>query len=151
MARGVGRAWPRWNACAARAGRTTALVLAGAVAKGAFEAGVIQELAARSAQSRLLNYVVAHELVHLLRADHAREFWATLGRVMPDCEARREKLRVMGRTMMVWQSRRQLPLVLDILPRGKVARRRVRGCVVDAHQPLRVSYEPDDCPHSATA
>lgn len=53
------------------------------------------------APARLLDYVVAHELVHLLHADHTREFWATLGRVMPDYEARREKLRVMGRAM-VW-------------------------------------------------
>ena len=51
--------------------------------------------------TRLLDYVVAHELVHLLHADHTREFWATLGRVLPDYEARREKLRVMGRAM-VW-------------------------------------------------
>jgi hypothetical protein len=53
------------------------------------------------APARLLDYVVAHELVHLLHADHTRDFWATLGRVMPDYEARREKLRVMGRAM-VW-------------------------------------------------
>ncbi|MDY6948692.1 MAG: SprT family zinc-dependent metalloprotease [Pseudomonadota bacterium] len=53
------------------------------------------------ASTRLLDYVVAHELVHLLHADHTREFWAMLGRVMPDYEARREKLRVVGRAM-VW-------------------------------------------------
>lgn len=53
------------------------------------------------ASTRLLDYVVVHELVHLLHADHTREFWATLGRVMPDYEARREKLRVVGRAM-VW-------------------------------------------------
>jgi len=53
------------------------------------------------APTRLLDYVVAHELVHLLHADHTREFWATLGRVMPDYEIRREKLRQAGRAM-VW-------------------------------------------------
>ncbi len=53
------------------------------------------------APARLLDYVVAHELVHLLHADHTREFWATLGPVMPDYEALREKLRVMG-PAMVW-------------------------------------------------
>jgi predicted metal-dependent hydrolase len=53
------------------------------------------------ASLRLLDYVVAHELVHLSHPDHTREFWATLGRVMPDYEARREKLRMIGRAM-VW-------------------------------------------------
>jgi hypothetical protein len=53
------------------------------------------------ASTRLLDYVVAHELVHLLHPDHTRDFWATLGRVMPDYEARREKLRIVGRAM-VW-------------------------------------------------
>jgi len=53
------------------------------------------------APTRLLDYVIAHELVHLLHHDHTRDFWSTLGRVMPDYEARREKLRVIGRAM-VW-------------------------------------------------
>jgi predicted metal-dependent hydrolase len=33
---------------------------------------------------RLIEYVVAHEVIHVLHADHGREFWAALGRVMPD-------------------------------------------------------------------
>jgi predicted metal-dependent hydrolase len=49
----------------------------------------------------LLDYVISHELVHLLHPDHTRDFWATLGRVMPDYERRRERLRVLGRAM-VW-------------------------------------------------
>jgi predicted metal-dependent hydrolase len=53
------------------------------------------------ASTRLFDYVVAHELVHLLHPDHTRDFWATLGRLMPDYETRREKLRVIGRAM-VW-------------------------------------------------
>ena|SRR6185437_10947338 len=53
------------------------------------------------APTRLLDYVIAHELVHLFYHDHTREFWSTLGRVMPDYEARRERLRVIGRAM-VW-------------------------------------------------
>jgi predicted metal-dependent hydrolase len=53
------------------------------------------------ASTRLLDYVVVHELVHLLHADHTRDFWATLGRAMPDYEVRRERLRIRGR-VMVW-------------------------------------------------
>jgi predicted metal-dependent hydrolase len=53
------------------------------------------------ASTRVLDYVISHELVHLLHPDHTRDFWATLGRVMPDYEGRRERLRVFGRAM-VW-------------------------------------------------
>lgn len=53
------------------------------------------------APMRLVDYVVAHGLVHLAYPDHTRDFWATLGRVMPDYEVRRETLRRMGRRM-VW-------------------------------------------------
>lgn len=53
------------------------------------------------ASTRIFDYVVAHELVHLIHRDHTRDFWAALGRVMPDYEARREALRVKGRAM-VW-------------------------------------------------
>jgi len=46
---------------------------------------------------RLVDYVVAHELVHLLHRDHTPEFCARLGRAMPDYEGRRERLRALGR------------------------------------------------------
>lgn len=49
----------------------------------------------------LVDYVVAHELVHLEHPDHTREFWAKLGQVMPDYEGRREELRVLGPSI-VW-------------------------------------------------
>jgi len=48
------------------------------------------------APMRLVDYVVAHELVHLGHRHHTAAFWAALGRVMPDYEARREALRGMG-------------------------------------------------------
>ena len=51
--------------------------------------------------TRLIDYVVAHELVHLAHPDHTRDFWSTLGRAMPDYEARREALRRLGR-QVVW-------------------------------------------------
>jgi predicted metal-dependent hydrolase len=51
--------------------------------------------------TRLIDYVVAHELVHLAHPDHTRDFWGTLGRAMPDYEARREALRRLGREV-VW-------------------------------------------------
>jgi predicted metal-dependent hydrolase len=48
------------------------------------------------ATPRLIEYVVAHEIVHRLHADHGRAFWAALGRVMPDYERRRDELRKIG-------------------------------------------------------
>jgi predicted metal-dependent hydrolase len=49
----------------------------------------------------LIDYVVAHEVTHLLHEDHSRTFWATLGRVMPDYEARKVRLRELGPSL-VW-------------------------------------------------
>jgi predicted metal-dependent hydrolase len=51
--------------------------------------------------TRLIDYVVAHELVHLAHPDHTRLFWSTLGRAMPDYEVRREALRRLGQ-QVVW-------------------------------------------------
>lgn len=53
------------------------------------------------APRRLIDYVVVHELVHLVHPEHSREFWAALGTAMPDYEARRESLRRLGRRL-VW-------------------------------------------------
>jgi predicted metal-dependent hydrolase len=52
------------------------------------------------APMRLVDYVVAHELVHLRyrkrHRKHTAAFWAALGRMMPDYQARREELRLIG-------------------------------------------------------
>ncbi|HEV7518571.1 MAG TPA: SprT family zinc-dependent metalloprotease [Thermoanaerobaculia bacterium] len=49
----------------------------------------------------LIDYVVAHELIHLRHRHHTPEFWAALGRVLPDYEERREALRQIGERL-VW-------------------------------------------------
>jgi predicted metal-dependent hydrolase len=48
------------------------------------------------APMRLVDYVVAHELVHLRHQEHSKAFWAALGRAMPDYERRAEDLRRIG-------------------------------------------------------
>lgn len=53
------------------------------------------------APMRLVDYVVAHEVVHLLHDAHGREFWATLGRLIPDYEARRALLLAEG-PRLIW-------------------------------------------------
>lgn len=49
----------------------------------------------------LIDYVLVHELTHLAHPAHGRAFWAALGRKMPDYEARRDRLRVLGADL-VW-------------------------------------------------
>jgi predicted metal-dependent hydrolase len=44
----------------------------------------------------LVDYVLAHEVAHLLRADHSAEFWRLVERAMPDYQARRDRLRRLG-------------------------------------------------------
>lgn len=45
---------------------------------------------------RLIEYVLAHELVHLEHPYHGPAYWAALGRMMPDYEERRKRLRELG-------------------------------------------------------
>ena len=40
----------------------------------------------------LLDYVVAHELCHLLEPNHSPAFWARVEQVMPDYKQRRRRL-----------------------------------------------------------
>ena len=49
----------------------------------------------------LLDYVVAHELVHLRHHEHSPAFWRALAVVMPGYEERRRALRHMG-TGLTW-------------------------------------------------
>lgn len=44
----------------------------------------------------LVDYVVAHEVVHLIHDDHGKAFWSLLGQMMPDCDQRKERLRTLG-------------------------------------------------------
>jgi predicted metal-dependent hydrolase len=53
------------------------------------------------ASKRLVEYVVAHELVHLRHPEHGPAFWRRLGAAMPDFEARRAQLRAVG-PRLVW-------------------------------------------------
>ncbi len=48
------------------------------------------------ASRQLVDYVLAHEVVHLAHAHHDAAFWAALGRIMPDYEARKARLRALG-------------------------------------------------------
>lgn len=41
----------------------------------------------------VLEYVVAHELTHLLHHNHSKDFWQTLGNIMPDYQQRKADLK----------------------------------------------------------
>ncbi|MCZ4120803.1 M48 family metallopeptidase [Streptomyces sp. H39-S7] len=47
----------------------------------------------------LVDYVLVHELAHLHRKDHSREFWAAVARAMPDYDVRRAQLDRLGPTL----------------------------------------------------
>lgn len=47
--------------------------------------------------SRLIEYVVLHELVHLCEPHHSPEFWQRLEKAMPDFEERKRWLAMYGR------------------------------------------------------
>jgi predicted metal-dependent hydrolase len=49
----------------------------------------------------LVDYVVAHEVVHLRHRNHSRAYWAALARLVPEYEERRRQLRLRG-PQMLW-------------------------------------------------
>lgn len=51
------------------------------------------------ATPEIFDYVVVHELCHLLVPNHSSRFWNEVGRVLPDYRARRAALRLFGRTL----------------------------------------------------
>ena len=42
---------------------------------------------------RILDYVVAHEVAHLIEMNHSQRFWRIVGKLVPDYAARRKELR----------------------------------------------------------
>lgn len=46
--------------------------------------------------ARLVDYVVAHEVLHLRHPGHTKAFWSALGSVLPDVDLRRASLRGFG-------------------------------------------------------
>jgi predicted metal-dependent hydrolase len=47
----------------------------------------------------IVDYLVVHELTHLLHDNHSKEFWATVGSIIPDVKAKREWLKINGRRL----------------------------------------------------
>ena len=47
----------------------------------------------------LVDYVVAHELAHLIEMNHSPRFWAEVGKLYPDWKAARDELKRSGNTV----------------------------------------------------
>ena len=48
---------------------------------------------------RLIDYVVAHEIAHLLEMNHSPRFWSLLEAVYPDCRAARRELNLLEKQL----------------------------------------------------
>ena len=50
----------------------------------------------------IIDYVVVHELCHLLQGNHSAAYWALVGRYLPDYRQRREWLKRQGHRLLAW-------------------------------------------------
>jgi len=48
----------------------------------------------------VIDYVIVHELCHLLYLDHSTRFWNAVGRIVPDCKSKRDWLKKQGIAIM---------------------------------------------------
>lgn len=47
----------------------------------------------------VLDYVVVHELIHLIHPNHSRDFWSLVETIIPDYKEKREWLRINGKSL----------------------------------------------------
>ena len=50
----------------------------------------------------VIDYVIVHELAHLVEMNHSKKFWGILGEIMPDYMDKRRWLRIHGRKLMMF-------------------------------------------------
>jgi len=54
----------------------------------------------------LADYVVAHEVAHLVELNHSRRFWALVGKLYPEWRSARESLELVGGSLPLLKGRR---------------------------------------------
>ncbi len=57
------------------------------------------------APAEILDYVVVHELCHLLYLNHSKQFWQAVGKILPDYPKRRSWLKANG-ILLEWEESR---------------------------------------------
>ncbi|RAK04152.1 hypothetical protein C8C77_13910 [Halanaerobium saccharolyticum] len=50
---------------------------------------------------KVIEYLVVHELVHLIHPNHSKDFWQTVAKIIPDYEKKKEWLRINGRLLTI--------------------------------------------------
>ena len=53
------------------------------------------------APEKIIDYVVIHELCHLIHFNHSRDFWKSVGNIMPDYKSSKEWLK-MNQSILDW-------------------------------------------------
>ncbi|TDO92011.1 hypothetical protein DFR79_10837 [Halanaerobium saccharolyticum] len=53
------------------------------------------------APQKVIEYLVVHELVHLIHPNHSKDFWQTVAETIPDYEEKKEWLRINGRLLTI--------------------------------------------------
>lgn len=54
-----------------------------------------------AASHRIIDYVVVHELCHLIEHSHSGRYWQLVENIMPDYRERREWLRIHGQSLLI--------------------------------------------------
>jgi predicted metal-dependent hydrolase len=49
----------------------------------------------------IIEYLVVHELVHLIHPNHSKDYWQTVAEIIPDYEEKKEWLRINGRRLTI--------------------------------------------------
>ncbi|MCM1044516.1 MAG: M48 family metallopeptidase [Candidatus Gastranaerophilales bacterium] len=67
------------------------------------------------APSKVMDYVVVHELCHLTHMNHSKNFWAMVERIMPDYRAQKAWLKEHGQELTVehYMAKQGIPLKIE--------------------------------------
>jgi predicted metal-dependent hydrolase len=55
----------------------------------------------------LVDYIIVHELCHLLEFNHGEQFWNHVARILPDYPLRREALHILSKQGITWSEPNQ--------------------------------------------